>query len=240
MESIYADLKTNIIFCHVASQPALFFRYAVSSQPWSGWIYFILLFGKWHKKKFHPSKLNRLNCSSCDSFILGWPTQVFVAFHSAWALWFDRNYMKSPWYEQAKSPATRNKHTSLMSPVLYRWLNQFFRLWILSEFTLTAYYFRNFALTSLVLSAADERSRQTEGGWEAANILKLGEKRSFHCETCRRINLPSSKCPVFNLLLSLLLILTSFSFFLFSLIHESTQVTSALHSNDPHVLSGKH
>lgn len=81
-------------------------------------------------------------------------------------------------------------------------------LWSLSEFTLTAYYFCNFALTSLVLSAADERSRQT--GWEAANILKLGEKRSFHQETCRRINLPSSKCPVFNLLPSLLLVLTSF------------------------------
>lgn len=83
-------------------------------------------------------------------------------------------------------------------------------LWILSELTLTAYYFRNFALTSLVLSAADERSRQTEGGWEAANILKVGEKRCFHRETCRRINLPSSKCPIFNLLLSLLLVLTSF------------------------------
>lgn len=87
-------------------------------------MYFIVLSGKLHKKKFHPSKLN---CSSCDRFILGWPAQVFIAFHSAWALWLDRNYMKSPWYEQAKSPATRSKHTSLMSPVTYQWLNHFFR-----------------------------------------------------------------------------------------------------------------
>lgn len=46
-------------------------------------------------------------------------------------------------------------------------------LWILSEFTLTAYYFRNFALTSLVLSAADERSRQTgEAGGEHPEIRR--------------------------------------------------------------------
>lgn len=51
---------------------------------------------------------------------------------------------------------------------------------------------------------------QTDGGRLVANILKLEEKRSFHYETCRRINLPSSKCPVCSLLLPFLLVLTSF------------------------------
>lgn len=190
-------------------------------------MYFILLSGKLHKKKFHPSKLNRLNCSSCDRFILGWPAQAFIAFHSAWALQFDRNYMKSPWYERAKSRETRNKHISLMSPVRYRWLNQFFRevcrkqtkvsgscrnlLWLLIIFTTLLWLH----WCSLVTGA--DRRREA-GRWRTSwNEEKNGPFLMRHAG--------GSICLLQNVLFSI-----SFrrfcSFSLpFFLIHESTHVT---------------
>lgn len=120
------------------------------------------------------------------------------------------------WYEQAKSRATKNKRASLMSPVTYRDINQFFRevcrkhtkvsgscqnlLWLLIVFA-TLLWFHWCCLR--LMRGADRRR-------EAVNILKWEEKRSFHHETCRRINLPFSKWLVFSLLLTFLLVLTSF------------------------------
>lgn len=184
-------------------------------------MYFILLSGKLLKKKFHPSKLNHLNCSSCDRFILGWRAQVFNAFHSAWAVPKHSGSTGTTWNlpdtsKQTLVPPGTN------TPV---WCHQLRTGDSISfsvkcagstqrSLDLVGIYFNCLLFLQLCSDYAGVVcgwwEEQTDGGRLVANILKLEEKRSFHYETCRRINLPSSKCPVCSLLLPFLFILTSF------------------------------